>query len=52
MVKDSARCGSAIYRKRVCNRCRDIIFTEETKMTSIEQGRYMLNKGRSINRGA
>ena len=50
-VKDSGRCGAAVYRKRVCERCRDVIYTEETKMNNIEHGRYMLNKARNVNKG-
>ena len=50
-VVDSQQCGKAVYRKRVCTKCRDVFYTEEIRMENLEDGRYMLNKGRAMKKG-
>ena len=50
-VIDTQQCGIAVYRKRVCTACRDVFYTEEIRMKSLEDGRYMINKGKKKKKG-
>ena len=48
-VIDTAVCGKGVYRQRRCEKCRDVIYTEELQVDRIN-GRYMLHKGREMQR--